>query len=72
MTGQYDKSFDYETYRRAVWLRVEAEYIHSPMMLEEAADLFTRLGMLTSADGCMARAEYYRRESNERRNRAIL
>jgi len=65
-SDQYVKNFDYKTYRRAVSLRVEAEYVHSPMLFEMAADVFVSLGMISAADGCRARAEYYRREHEQR------
>lgn len=65
-SDQYAKDFDYKTYRQAVALRVEAEYIHSPMLFERAAALFVALDMQVAADGCRARAEYYRREHEQR------
>jgi hypothetical protein len=66
MTDQYAKDFDYVAYNRAVKMRVEAEKLHSPLLFEKAAALFTALDMFTAADGCRARAEYYRRTHEQR------
>lgn len=71
MTDQYDKTFDYRTYNRAVGLRVKAEDLQSPMLFERAAALFDQLNMATAADGCRARAEYYRRIHHVQRDSAI-